>query len=497
MPDIPEQVRCTACEQTLPRAAFAAAQLKPLKLGRGVQRCRECLSGQQLEEDQNRERKRRRRAAQERQSAAAAGGAAPSALIDESAEWSAAMLAEQPPAPPAMPSVRAEQSMATSVKRLRSELRRLCVAGGAAPPLLAFERWQARKMIDAGPESLIPTGVCVGLERDLVRAGLPAADAAAGAAKMSEKGLSEREKASAQSDDACEITERRTRTGTILQVEGCRTFYEVSREHYGKLWRLYTLHTPEADRSEADWRRRLWALLCRYSSLGGHGYQAACGHDAFETMRKRLGVTFECFASPLNARFPRFCSAFPDTDAAFGSVCSFWNFTPQEGSYEVNPPYVPEVMWSTARRIELLLKASQKPLSFVVVIPAWKQVPAWEQFGVSRWRRLRFVIPVSEHGFVDGKQHTCARDQLARPPSYDTAIIVLQNEAGAEKWPVAGMEAVLRDAFKKTRDATGDGIPEYERRVRGVAEDVGAEGQQRGEGEEEEPGPKRRCVVLV
>jgi len=32
-----------------------------------------------------------------------------------------------------------------------------------------------------------------------------------------------------------------------------------------------------------------------------------------------FGVGFECFASPMNRRHARFCSAFADTDAPFGS----------------------------------------------------------------------------------------------------------------------------------------------------------------------------------
>jgi hypothetical protein len=51
-----------------------------------------------------------------------------------------------------------------------------------------------------------------------------------------------------------------------------------------------------------------------------------------------MGVSVECFASPLNCHLPAFCSAFPDTDAAFGSLGSFFDFFPTEGSFQVNPP---------------------------------------------------------------------------------------------------------------------------------------------------------------
>jgi phosphorylated CTD-interacting factor 1 len=43
-----------------------------------------------------------------------------------------------------------------------------------------------------------------------------------------------------------------------------------------------------------------------------------------------VGVEAEGFASPLNCRWLRYCSAFPDTDAPFGSLGSFFGFRPNE-----------------------------------------------------------------------------------------------------------------------------------------------------------------------
>ena len=38
-----------------------------------------------------------------------------------------------------------------------------------------------------------------------------------------------------------------------------------------------------------------------------------------ECLHKNFGVSFECFASPLNCYFRQYCSAFPDIDSYFGS----------------------------------------------------------------------------------------------------------------------------------------------------------------------------------
>jgi phosphorylated CTD-interacting factor 1 len=51
----------------------------------------------------------------------------------------------------------------------------------------------------------------------------------------------------------------------------------------------------------------------------GMGLQGALPVPVFEVLNKQFGVSFECFASPLNSYFKQFCSAFPDTDGFFGS----------------------------------------------------------------------------------------------------------------------------------------------------------------------------------
>ena len=119
-----------------------------------------------------------------------------------------------------------------------------------------------------------------------------------------------------------------------------------------------------APRSRGGARRRrrrhrgaLFSLLLRYDSLGGDGFQAALNANAFGVLRRRFGVDFECFASPLNCRYDRFCSAFADVDAPFGSCGSFFDAfalppaaPPPEGCYEANPPFVPALVEAMARR---------------------------------------------------------------------------------------------------------------------------------------------------
>ena len=70
---------------------------------------------------------------------------------------------------------------------------------------------------------------------------------------------------------------------------------------------------------------RTFSMLRRYQTLLGSNdadegsSQGALPVPVLECLNRVFGVTFECFASPLNCFFKQYCSAFSDTDACFGS----------------------------------------------------------------------------------------------------------------------------------------------------------------------------------
>ena len=92
---------------------------------------------------------------------------------------------------------------------------------------------------------------------------------------------------------------------------------------------------------EEQFRSDLLVLLLRYQSLDGGGFQCALPPPVFSRLKSLWGVEFEGFASPLNASLGagRYCSAFADTDAPFGSLGSFFSLrTPLSGSYQQPAP---------------------------------------------------------------------------------------------------------------------------------------------------------------
>ena len=77
--------------------------------------------------------------------------------------------------------------------------------------------------------------------------------------------------------------------------------------------------------------------------------QAACPPSVFDVLKSDFDVTCELFASPLNAHCPRYCSAAADVDAPFGSLGSFFSFSPRSGGYLANPPFEASLVLALAR----------------------------------------------------------------------------------------------------------------------------------------------------
>lgn len=256
-----------------------------------------------------------------------------------------------------------------------------------------------------------------------------------------------------------------------------RPYLTVSSLHLSKLLRLWKLNKTNAAAAGDDnspletaekenpieimnalpedervlFQKSLYCCLARYEGLKGAGYQCAVPGIAFDAATKMgLGTTIECFASPLNCRYERFCSAFPDIETRFGSLGSFFDdeaFDPWEGSFEANPPFVPEIMIAMGTKLERLLSdKSRGPLSFLVVVPNWGAgIDFVRNLERSTHLRASSCIKASDHAFCDGAQHTKplfakshgqAVDPDLRPSSWDTAAILLQNDSGASKWSV-------------------------------------------------------------
>ncbi|XP_075264765.1 uncharacterized protein LOC142356883 [Convolutriloba macropyga] len=288
--------------------------------------------------------------------------------------------------------VELELERAHALTRLRRKFQDLCKeAGIEVPPKLAFEKWRfamkwredMRSTDTAGRDKqssgnkrkkkkgaaqqqpsdpLIPclgkdwscTAVEPGLTADLERAGI-SEDSAKGVAQSlaNESHKAALEVAALKHKLASGRPPMPKSELPILTVHKhsmdlhCRgQFVKLTGSALTKLQLLYQQNLPLADGQHAlleagqespqcAFTDRLFALLLRYKTIQGHGFQAAAGPQVFRLLTEQLGVALECFASPLNTFLGRFCSAFPDVDCPFGSQGSFWGFAPSTGSYQV------------------------------------------------------------------------------------------------------------------------------------------------------------------
>lgn len=246
---------------------------------------------------------------------------------------------------------------------------------------------------------------------------------------------------------------------------------QISDKHLQKLRKMYDLAAPNAkvelSEREEDFKLKVYCLLLRYSTLGGDAFQAAVPQYVFQYLKDKIQVEQECFASPLNCYFTeKLCSAFADIDVFFGSSGSFFDFFPEEGSFEANPPFVEAIMHKMAHHIDFLLARSSKPLSFTVIVPKWSDAasPMWNIMTNSPYLVQQAQIEKKRHEFRRGYQHSVdeSNPKAAYWMAYHhTAVFFLQNEQGRKKYPITpkfidGLVNIWsRKTFKVPRQKTG------------------------------------------
>ena len=212
-------------------------------------------------------------------------------------------------------------------------------------------------------------------------------------------------------------------------------------------------------------RDQLSAPACgRYDALSGCkcAYQAALPHAVMELLKSQLGCEHECYASPLNQYLGSFCSAFADTDAAFGSKGSFFDFRPTEGSFECNPPFDSKSIDACLEHVLSLLMASdgqaasERPLSFVVTVPTLDGThsdKAGSAFrGLEAYKSAAVTVNAKSHSYLMGLQHRRQNDGTYWHPEIPSTAYVYQNAAGRQQWPV---RKTFADQLRRAWDARG------------------------------------------
>lgn len=289
----------------------------------------------------------------------------------------------------------------------------------------------------------------------------------------------------------------------LLQEDGCtpkKPYHTISIPHLIKAVQLWQFHHENSQNGSAaaaaaatiktitakaiyqnttaaiaslgnDFLKHLYCCLARYETIKGAGYQCAVPPAAFDAAHEELGLgmTIECFASPFNCRYRQYCSAFPDVEESFGSLGSFFDdssFFPSHGSFEANPPFVPETMYAMNAKLERMLKHPKATaLSFLVIVPVWGTSGTGyaQELEDSTYCIAKTRVLAADHSFCDGSQHKAMKQEL-RPSSWDTGVYLLQNRAGATEWPVTEeqLKHVFGSALKQSK--TKVSLHDWERR---------------------------------
>lgn len=163
----------------------------------------------------------------------------------------------------------------------------------------------------------------------------------------------------------------------------------------------------------------------------------ALPQGVFNYLQSEYGLECECFASPLNryAKIQHYCSQFTDTDEPFGSLGSFFDYWPEEGAFECNPPFVEECMIRNIKHVlECLKKAEEakKPLTFFIIVPAWKDdCESYRLTTENDYKVLEIEMKKDDYFYRNGMAHQM--DYTVMDLHSDSLLLVLQTSEAKEK----------------------------------------------------------------
>ncbi len=310
------------------------------------------------------------------------------------------------------------------------------------PALARSDKALERKLEAAGMGRYEIVGVGMELSKACARAHASLAAARSGKRKPVKMSAPFAVSFGKETEDGPHVSSTEHKSAMKVTLTHGKTRLEVNVETLAKLRALHgRLAFPKSARG--DERRFLndaFCVLARYAAAQGAHHkagtmQASAPIAVFDVLKKTFGVEAELCASPVNCRFRNFGSAFLDVDRHFGSFGSAFYFKPVTGSFQANPPFDSAFIGRLVKRFETLLRDTNEPLSFVLIVPYWPEEACWKNLTSSPFKRTPLLrLKKNRHGYVAGSSAT--RVKRTTPASFTTDVVFLQNEAGAFKWPV-------------------------------------------------------------
>lgn len=174
--------------------------------------------------------------------------------------------------------------------------------------------------------------------------------------------------------------------------------------------------TPE---ELSGFSRAAFLLLYRYSYVDpGFRRQGYLAPKYFEDISRAFGrkIDLEGFASAFNTTIPRYCSLFPDIEAHFGSLGSFFDLDYSRDLHliQVSPPRIGSITSQAIRHSIKLLEEAEGDLSIITLTPfAWTDVSKLiEDSGFEVWHNI--VKPGDKIDYHDVVRNTATRYPMPR-----------------------------------------------------------------------------------
>lgn len=198
----------------------------------------------------------------------------------------------------------------------------------------------------------------------------------------------------------------------------------LSEDLYHKLRKRY--------KNKKDFHKWLFCLLLRYKTLGGKSHHFAMNTKFKDAIRSQYGVNMECFASPMNAHYDMYCSAFYDIEKYFGSYGNFYHLNFIKGFYIANPPYENWLLEKMVIKFEEAMK-SKDELSISFGLPFWGKYEKFVPLEIAQKSKYKTYERCFAFGEVLWFSHE-KKDGI-KIPSH--CRFVFQNTKGKKMWNIS------------------------------------------------------------
>lgn len=179
----------------------------------------------------------------------------------------------------------------------------------------------------------------------------------------------------------------------------------------------------------------LFELGFNYYILDGHSFQWCVPLKAFHILEKYLPINAELFASPINFYSRNYYSLF-FVDTFFGAVDNFFNIKTlnlSEGIFEVNPPFIEQILIESSRIILNALHYSQEhahDLLFIYIMPDWLDSLGYQMLTNSGYLIDEIILTEKNHFYYQSSNRKMV---LA---TFETHVLLIGTSSAKNRWTV-------------------------------------------------------------